>query len=622
MAPWRRRIPFKVDVAGIIEIMGSSLYSRADTPIRELIQNAHDAIQRRRRRELSYQGRIDIQQDSGCRTLCFHDDGIGLSPSEAEEYLSTLGIGLTGLLKKGLAPAQADGSGQDGEGLIGQFGIGLFSAFLLAERVVVESRRLDCAEGIRWEAGAGTDIELSSSDRAIPGTSVTLHLRPDHLVLAEKAEALEAAIKEFADFLTVPIFLNGAKQRVNVIHAAWFEPTPEREAMELELEGYFHETPLDVIPLRLERPVSIAGALYVTPQRTPGFAGNPVVTVTLRRMVISRRVQGLLPDWAFFLRGVVELNDCAPTASREDIVRDGKFEIVRAVLEARLYEHFERLAKEDSVRWESILSWHRYTMAGASLQEHRLRSLLRTTYRLPTSKGLLTFAEILEQSLADPICEDEAERVIWYNSDRRQEHWINTLFAGHDMPCVHALRSFEESLLAAFVADASETGVVTDLRMASPGAVNFARSILGIRDLEDAPDPWPEFLASTSAKILVASFRPEQPVMAFLNERYELLQTFDELKKQGDIPAGFQRLIDSHFEQSPTGRNEVILNRDHRLVGRALTQKPSTPLASVLRLLVINALNSAGANVPRDAQRQQTEDLDWIAEALWGRKSS
>jgi HSP90 family molecular chaperone len=619
MTGWSRRIPFKVDIAGIIEIMGSSLYSRADTPIRELIQNAHDAVLRRRKRELSYHGRIDIEQHLEEHTLQFHDDGIGLSADEAERYLGTLGIGITGAIKKGQPLALMPELNTDGEGLIGMFGIGLFSAFMLADRLVVESRRLDLAEGVRWEAGPGTDIELSSCEREQPGTTVTLYLKPDHHILAQRAELLETAIKEYADFLTIPVFLNRGKARVNVINAAWFDPTPDCEGLELELAGYFGETPLDIIPLRMEKPASIAGALYVTPQRTPGFAGEAVVSVTVRRMVISRRIQGLLPEWASFLRGVLELNDCAPTASREDLVRDATFYKVKAVLEERLYEHLERLARAEPARLEAVLAWHHYALAGASLEHRRLRDLLRQTYRLPTSKGLLTFEQILELSPADPLRESEAEHVIWYNTDRRQERWINTLFAGHQVPCVHALRSFEEALLASMAADTNEAGKLTDLRTASPGAPGFAESILGVSDLEEAPAMWQEFFACTGAKILCASFRTEQPVMAFLNERYELLRTFDELKKQGTIPAGFQRLIDAQFADAPAGVNEVLLNRNHRLVGRALTQKTSHPLASVLRLLVINALGAAGAAVNRAAQAQQVEDLAWVAEALWGR---
>ncbi len=406
-----------------------------------------------------------------------------------------------------------------------------------------------------------------------------------------------------------------------MVNATWFDPTPDREAVELELEGYFQETPLDVIPVRRESPARVAGALYVTPRRTPGFAGDAVVTATLRRMVISRQVQGLLPEWASFLRGVLELGDCSPTLSREDLVRDEGFERTKASLEELLYDHFEGLARTDLTRWEAILAWHRYTLAGSALGNPRLRVLCRSTYRLPTSQGPLTFEEILERSDADPLFETDAEKVVWFNVDRRQEKWANTLFQGQGAPCVHALRSFEESLLAAWSADANEAGTRVDLRLASPGSTNFASGVLNVSDLEDAPEAWREFLGATGAKLMCASFRDDLPVMAFLNERSELARTFEDLRKQGSIPAGFQRMIDAHFESGPTGSNEVLLNRRHRLVGRALEQSTSHPLASVLRLLVGHALSAAGAAPSRSALKQQDEDLNWIAEALWGRRS-
>ena len=214
---WTRQIPFRVDIAGVIEIMGSSLYSRLDTPIRELIQNAHDAIMRRRSRDLSFRGRIDIQQNAADGTLTFSDDGIGLNADDAEQFLGTLGIGITGLLKGRGSDEQREAINGDGDHLIGQFGIGLFSAFMLADRLVVESRREDWEEGIRWEAGPGTSIQLSSSDRTEVGTSVRLYLKPQFRIMSESAEPLEAAIREYADFLTVPIHLNGSAARVNVI---------------------------------------------------------------------------------------------------------------------------------------------------------------------------------------------------------------------------------------------------------------------------------------------------------------------------------------------------------------------------------------------------------------------
>jgi molecular chaperone HtpG len=320
---------------------------------------------------------------------------------------------------------------------------------------------------------------------------------------------------------------------------------------------------------------------------------------------------------------VLELNDCSPTASREDLVRDGKFEAARLQLEKMLFEHFEKLAKTDPSRLEAVLSWHRYSLAGAALSDRRLRDLLRQTYRFTTSAGALTCDEILARSAADPLFDTDADRVLWYNTDRRQERWVNSLFAQTDAPCVQTLRSFEESLLAAMTGDVAATkGESIDLRVASPSASGYASQILGVQDMEDASPEWQDFLSSTEARVMVATFRTDQPVMAFLNDRHELQKTYEELKRQGTVPAGFQRLIDSHFEGDEPARNEVLLNRNHRLVKRVLEQRAGTPLASVLRLLVVSALNSAGAAVPRAVQSQQSDDLDWIAEALWGQKKS
>jgi len=614
---WTKTFPFKVDIAGIIELMGASIYSRPDTPIRELIQNAHDGIIRRRQSDLKLTGRIDIIPDPDQRTLTFIDDGIGMNAEEAETYLGTLGVGITGLLRR----RSAGDATADGGALIGQFGVGLFSAFLLAEKIAVETRRVDGTEGVRWEAGTGTDVTLSSCDRTEVGTSVTLHLREDAQRFAADRDYLESVIKEFADFLPIPIFVGHAATRVNVCNVAWFDPTPDREAIELELEGYFHETPMEVIPVRQEKPVSLAGALYVSPQRTPGFTEDQAVAVTVRRMVISRRIQGLLPDWASFLRGVLELNDCSPTASREDLVRNFNFSAVQKTIEFLLYDHFERLARHDPSRLQAIIAWHRYTFAGAALTEQRMRNLLRRTYKFPTSMGVLNFEEILDRSPADPLFETDATHVIWFNTDRRQESWANSLFANQSVPCVHTLLSFEESLLTAMSAEASREGKDVDLRIATPSSRGFNESVLGAQDVHEAPKEWQDFLAATGAKIYIADFHESRPVMGFLNERRELRRVFDELKQQGNIPTGFQRLIDAKMKEEAEATNELLLNRRHRLVGRALEQSTRTPLASVLRQLAFDALASAGAVLDSTAQRQRSEDLDWIAEALWGKKS-
>jgi molecular chaperone HtpG len=612
-----KRIPFKVDIAGVIEIMGTSLYSHPNTPVRELLQNAHDAIMRRRARDLSYQGRIDVLQDAAARTITFIDDGIGLSQKEAEDYLGTLGIGITGLIKKGATDAfdvSMHSNKRDGSNLIGQFGIGLFSAFMLADKLVVESLRFEGEEAVRWEAGAGTDIELSKSDRTTVGTSVTLYLKANYAIFADDAELLESGIKQYADFLPIPIHLNHSSARSNLIQASWLEPTPDSDAVEEQIASYFGETPLDVILIAVEAPVAIKGALYVSPQRTPGFADDATIAVSVRRMVISRHIRELVPVWAPFLRGVLELPNCSPTSNREDLVRDAIFDSVCDAISDEIYVHFDALIRNHPHRWQSILHWHRYTFAGMAIHDEKLRVLLQSTYKFITSHGELTVEQILNRSRADALVEDEADYVVWYNADRRQEAWLNEFFANGSTPCVHTLRSFEETLLASMLGEMTLEQV--DLRAASPSSTNFCESILGMEERVEASEEWHGFFDSLDSNIFVASTENKQPVMAFVNERYELSKTFDELRENGELPRGFQRLIDQHFQRSPAGKNEIVLNTQHRLVRRALEQGTSSPLANVLRILVIAALGKAGARIQMAAQEMQAEDLEAIADAL------
>ncbi|MGQ9503745.1 MAG: ATP-binding protein [Thermogutta sp.] len=611
---WEKRVPFQVDVAGVIRLMGQSLYSRPDAAVRELIQNAHDGIMRRRTIDLRYLGRIDIRQYPAENILEFSDDGTGLTAEEVEKYLGTLGVGLSGLLKRDFQ--NTAGSVLN---LIGEFGIGFFSAFLLAERVEVITRHYSSNEAVRWEAGPDSEICISAAERSEPGTTVRLLLKADQSLYATDEAALERAVREYAEFLPIPIYINDHSQRVNIGTACWLEPTPDPHALELELETFFGETPLDFVVVRTEKPVSLRGALYVTPQRTPGFTDAPTVTVTVRRMIISRRIHGLLPEWASFVRGVLELPECSPTASREDLVRDVTFYSVREQLDSFLLDHFEGLARKNPSRWQSLIAWHRYLLAGAALEEPRLRNLLRETYHFTTSRGEMTFPEIVAASRTSAIYSGEEDFVIWYNPSRYQESWINEVFADLAIPCVHTLRSFEETLLALMVSDLMNEGISVDLRVATPSSEDFAEMILGVQELAAAPQEWKHFFADLPVVVRVGEYHKDIPVLAFLSEQAELQRTFEGLKKQGTMPSGFQRLIEAHFQHDRPRPNEVILNRRHLLVKRALEQSTRVPLASVVRLLVIKALRMAG--MPLDAKIREVEyaDLVWIAEALWGR---
>ncbi len=595
--------------------MGTALYSEPGAAIRELIQNAHDGIVRRRREQLGFSGKIRFVQNLEEGLLSIEDDGIGLNAEEAEKYLGTLGVGITGLLRRESAVNRSENYS---DGLIGQFGIGLLSAFLLSDRIVVESLRYgEDAVPIRWEADSSTIIRLSQGTRTTPGTTVSLHLRNEYRVLASSDETVEESVRKYADFLNVQIFLNDAEQRINVLRPIWFEPEADEDDLILALESWFHETPLGVIPVRIEKPTVIQGVLYVSPQRVPGFSDEAKVATTIRRMIVSRNIQGLMPPWASFVRGVLELPDCRPTASREELVRDENFATVKRTLEKILFDYFEELAKEKPAIWESLLGWHRYALAGSALENERLRRLLRKTYRFSTNRGKWTFDEILQRSPASPIFEEDAEYVLWYHGDRRQESAIESVFSGQKTPCVHATMAFEESLLCNMAIDAmKERNLRIDCRVAVPGTKGFSQTILGAKDQTPLDDDWEAHFAAVDAKYFSADCDGSQPVFAFLNERYDLIRTLDALKKGGDIPDSFQRMIDRHLEGEELPQNEILLNRRNPLVERALSGTAAGSRAAVLRVLVFQAVQSAGAQLSREARELIETDLQQIAESL------
>ena len=598
MSDVSREIPFKVDMAGVIEILGGSLYSRRDVALRELIQNAHDAIQRRRAVELSFQGAIVVSLDAEANTLSVADDGVGITEDEAEAYLGTLGAGISGWLKR-TAPEDARATR-----VIGQFGVGLFSAFLLAERIVVVSRKSPDDAPIRWEAGQGASIRLGPGERAEQGTTITLHLRAEHAAWSQEPRHVREAVRHYADFLPVPIKLAGSARRLNVQSPSWFEPAPDPDVLSMELEQRFDDAPLDVLHLRREDP-TVQGAVFITPNRTPGFSGRALVTATCRRMVISTRVDGLFPEWGSFYRGVLELPELQPTTSREEFIRDERFERTKATLERALFERLRTLEREDPQRLRSIVTWHRYAFAGAALDVPELRALLRTSYPFATTHGPLSFAEVSERA---------GERPIWFNPDRHLEGWCRRAFGGSRTPCVQALRTFETTLLTLLAADQGERP--REVEVATPKNPRFLSEVLGLQRLEEVDPSWEEFFAALEARVRVANMDSAEAVLAFPARGAELRRDLEGLTSDGSVPAAFAGMIQRHLDESADDRDEVILNRGHALVKRALSGSVHAPLASVLRVLVHDGLRSAGVEVPAEGREAARADLDWIAETV------
>lgn len=197
-----RTITMKTNFEGLIRLLADGLYSTSDIFVRELIQNGHDSIVRREAlKESFYQGEISITYDSSEKSITFADNGIGMDESDIENFLSVIGSTGTGISKGELEDMFS-------EELIGQFGIGMLSSFLVASKVCVQTHKVNSDTAYQWVNYGSTECELSLIDRKEVGTAVTVFVRPDFTYLLDR-QKLEEIIRRYCDFISVPVKING-----------------------------------------------------------------------------------------------------------------------------------------------------------------------------------------------------------------------------------------------------------------------------------------------------------------------------------------------------------------------------------------------------------------------------
>ena len=368
---------FQVDLQGIVDLLSNHLYSSPRVYLRELLQNAVDAITARQAADPGTPQRIDVRTaDDG---LSISDTGIGLTPDEVRELLATIG-----------RSSKRDEIGFARTEFLGQFGIGLLSAFMVADEIEVVTQPAG-GPATHWIGTAdGRYTIAGTTDRPEPGTTVTLKARRGAEQWYKKATVLEL-IRLFGALLPIEILVDG--EPVTDGTAPW-------EGSRADLLGYAQDklgfTPFDVI--HLNNPAAgLTGVAFVLP-----FAANPAERAThrvyLKRMLLAENVEGLLPDWAFFVRAVIDTSELRPTASREALFDDGNLEATRDALGAQLRGWLVRLGNTDPAKLDRFLAIHQLGVKALALHDDEMLRLVHRWLRFETNHGRMTTAELQERS--------------------------------------------------------------------------------------------------------------------------------------------------------------------------------------------------------------------------------
>ncbi|MCA9490332.1 MAG: molecular chaperone HtpG, partial [Myxococcales bacterium] len=325
--------------------------------LRELVSNAADALDKVRFLELTRKDlrpaandpagvRVDFDKDA--RTLTIEDDGIGLTEHDAVEHLGTIARSGTKAFLEQLKDA-----GNSAPKLIGQFGLGFYSAFMVADHVVVESLSAEPdAAPVHWESEGQGSFQVSAGSRTARGTSITLHLREDAGEFLEDFK-LKSIVKKHSNFLAHPIVVNG--EQANAGKALWHEPpsqvTDEEAATFYRTVATDWQDPARRVHLQVDSPLQISAMLFVPRARPwdlfqPDAAKGPKLYA--RRVLIDDHAKELLPDWLRFLRGVVDSEDIPLNVSREMVQKTAVVRKIRDLLVKRVLKDLGEWSSQET----------------------------------------------------------------------------------------------------------------------------------------------------------------------------------------------------------------------------------------------------------------------------------
>ncbi|GIX30825.1 MAG: chaperone protein HtpG [Porticoccaceae bacterium] len=559
------RFEFQTDARQILHLVIHSLYSDRAVFLRELVANAADAWDRLRfaaldRPELlaaDAEPAIRISYDRAARTLTVSDNGIGMSRQEAIDNLGTIARSGTGRFLRSLT-----GDRRRDAQLIGQFGVGFYSAFMVADRVVVESRRADAPpeEGVRWASEGRDAFTVETIARDERGTRVTLHLRDDALEFLDR-ERLVAIVRRYADHLGVPIYLPGREagswEQVNDATALWLKPKGTL-ADEDYKRFYRHLTRDPVDPLawahhRVEGKVEYTSLLYLP--ASPRFDlylrdRVPGLRLYVQRTLVMERAEQFLPLYLRFVEGLVDTPDLPLNVSRELLQDAQAVAAIRAALTRRVLDLLEGLASDRpddyAVFWRHFGSVLKEGIAEDPANRERIARLLRF-------HSTRDAADAPRVSLDDYLARAPADAPIYYLL-------ADNLAAARRSPYLEAFRSRDQEVL--LLTDRIDEWLMAHLteyrgrrlRNVARGELELGEGVgEGARaDVEPLLATLRQLLAGRVADVRASSRLVDSPACLVLEE--------------GALGAQLRRLVEAAGHTPPPSRPVLEVNPGHPLV--------------------------------------------------------
>ncbi len=579
------RHTFQVHLPGLLKVLAAHLYGSKTVAVRELLQNAHDSCVRRtiETPESGYEPRIDLSVDPAQGMLTITDNGSGLNADEIATYLATIGRSYTRELREQLAIR----SDSESSGLIGQFGFGFLSAFLIASEVTVTTRSArPHADAMCWRSVGDEYYALESANRPEPGTTIALRIKPVAAYLLQR-QLLIAAVRKYADFLPVAIYVEGGQSRVNLMTPPWVSAIPHLACVDYAKRAFEAAEPLCIIPLHDQRidlghdtlTIALQGFLFVPPNSIASVREYGDLRVYIRRMFICDGEQDLLPQWARFVRGVIDCPSLQPTASREGVHQDDAFEAVQRALEQQLTEGLKRLAIEDPTTWRTLVKSHSAVIMGWAVRDNGFFDQVANLVVFSTSRGSFTLPEYLDLSGG----------TLYAVTTQLGSLQEKTLAEGYDVPVIDASWFAVEPFLEKYAAQRPGVDLVRldgeAGRLLKPVSEGTFALLL-------------EQYRRQGIRARVAAFKPiDMPALVLYPRNADLVQERRRTRGSGDTPTGLDALVGAMIDHLMSDEEDtsgiLYLNADCPIM-RRLAADTSDLNAAVLTVVHQTARLFAG----------------------------
>ena len=401
---------FQAEVKQLLDIVIHSLYTDREIFIRELVSNASDALEKVRLKQLTekdiYQGdaelKISITTDEENQTLTIADTGIGMTSEELTENLGTIAHSGTKAFLE-----QLKEKGDSNADVIGQFGVGFYSAFMAADEVEVYTHSWDkTADNLKWTSDGATGYTIEEVEEQSRGCKMVIKLKDGQEEFA-KADRVKEILEKYSNFVTFPIELNG--ERVNKVDALWLKS--KSEVSEEEYNEFYKfvahawDEPQYTMHFSADAPLAINALLFVPNENQEQFGMGQMeagVSLYCRKVLIDSKPQKLLPEWLRFLRGVIDSADLPLNISRETMQDSALIQKLNKLITKRFLKFLASEAKNDPEKYKAFYGkFSRFLKEGiATSFEHQeaLAGLIRFESTMVDAGTQTSFAEYIDRA--------------------------------------------------------------------------------------------------------------------------------------------------------------------------------------------------------------------------------